>query len=121
MLNQFEPGKLTIKRPNLKWIVGLGIVLLLGTGFIALRLTSTPSNNSANSKSTAPTPPATTVNALGRLEPRGEVIKVSAPSQSMGGSQIIELRVKEGDRVQAGQIVAVLDSRDYKSTAIYDP
>jgi len=52
------------------------------------------------------------VNALGRLEPQGEVINVSAPSQSMGGSQVIELRVKEGDRVQAGQILAVLDSRD---------
>jgi HlyD family secretion protein len=55
------------------------------------------------------------VNALGRLEPKGEVIKVSAPGSSGAGamgSRVVELRVQEGDRVQKGQVIAVLDSRD---------
>ncbi|MCY7275427.1 MAG: biotin/lipoyl-binding protein, partial [Phormidesmis sp. CAN_BIN44] len=111
MLNQFELSKLKLKRPNLKWVVGLGIALMIGTGLIALRLNSSRPTSSGSTPTTS-SPLPSTVNALGRLEPQGEVINVSAPSQSMGGSQVMELRVKEGDRVQAGQILAVLDSRD---------
>jgi HlyD family secretion protein len=59
-----------------------------------------------------------TVTALGRLEPQGEVIKLSAPSSS-SGSRVAELRVREGDRVKAGQVIAVLDSRD-RLQAAYD-
>lgn len=42
----------------------------------------------------------------------GEVIRLAASSQ---GSRVVELRVKQGDRVQVGQIIAVLDSRDRHS------
>lgn len=52
-----------------------------------------------------------TVTALGRLEPQGEVIKLSAPT-SNNGNRVEELLVNVGDRVQAGQVVAILDSRD---------
>lgn len=58
----------------------------------------------------------TKVNALGRLQPQGEVIRVSAPGSfgtGMAGSRVVELRVQEGDRVQKGQVIAVLDSRDH--------
>jgi HlyD family secretion protein len=57
-------------------------------------------------------PVAQSVTALGRLEPMGEVIRLAASSQ---GSRVVELRVKQGDRVQVGQIIAVLDSRDRHS------
>ncbi|AFZ08079.1 ABC exporter membrane fusion protein, DevB family [Oscillatoria nigro-viridis PCC 7112] len=53
----------------------------------------------------------TRVTALGRLEPRGEVIKVSA-SGAAEGNRIDRLLVKEGDRVKTGQTIAILDSRD---------
>ncbi|WP_373481370.1 HlyD family efflux transporter periplasmic adaptor subunit [Geminocystis sp.] len=49
-----------------------------------------------------------TVTALGRIEPQGEVIHISAPSPSLN-SRIDELLVKEGDMVEAGQIMAVPD------------
>jgi HlyD family secretion protein len=52
---------------------------------------------------------AKTVVALGRLEPTGEVIKIAASSS---GSRIAQLRVKQGDTVTKGQIIAILDSRD---------
>jgi HlyD family secretion protein len=62
----------------------------------------------------APTPVAApviqSVTALGRLEPNGEIISVSAPS-SNDGSRIEVLRVNEGDRVQKGDIIAVLNSQ----------
>ncbi|MEG4408851.1 HlyD family efflux transporter periplasmic adaptor subunit [Microcoleus sp. MON2_D5] len=59
----------------------------------------------------------TTVTALGRLEPRGEVIKVSA-SGAAEGNRIDRLLVKEGDRVKTGQAIAILDSRDRLQAAL---
>ncbi|OLP19236.1 HlyD family secretion protein [Leptolyngbya sp. 'hensonii'] len=57
------------------------------------------------------TAPARTVTALGRLEPQGEVIKLSAPTSSEG-NRVEQLLVREGDTVKAEQVIAVLDSRD---------
>lgn len=56
-------------------------------------------------------PKISTVTALGRLEPQGEVIQLSAPTSS-NGNRVEQLLVKEGDRVQGGQVIAILDSRD---------
>ncbi|MGF1513482.1 MAG: HlyD family efflux transporter periplasmic adaptor subunit [Elainellaceae cyanobacterium] len=59
---------------------------------------------------TAPAAPRT-VTALGRLEPAGEVINLTAPTSTQE-SRVAALRISEGDRVAAGQIIAVLDNRD---------
>ncbi len=56
-------------------------------------------------------PQVKTVTALGRLEPQGEVVKVSAPTTNEG-NRVDQLLVKEGDHVKTGQVIAVLDSRD---------
>ncbi|MBW2290349.1 MAG: HlyD family efflux transporter periplasmic adaptor subunit, partial [Deltaproteobacteria bacterium] len=48
------------------------------------------------------------VAALGRLEPRGGVIRVAGPARA--AVVISELLVKEGDWVEAGQRIAILDS-----------
>jgi HlyD family secretion protein len=56
-------------------------------------------------------PKIITVTALGRLEPKGEVIKLSAPT-SNNGNRVDRLLVKEGMLVKTGQVVAVLDSHD---------
>ncbi|MBW4565445.1 MAG: ABC exporter membrane fusion protein [Mojavia pulchra JT2-VF2] len=56
-------------------------------------------------------PEIKTVTALGRLEPNGEVIKLSAPT-SNEGNRVEQLLVKEGDRVKGGQVIAIMDSRD---------
>ncbi len=53
----------------------------------------------------------TQVAALGRLEPQGEVINVSA-SYFLEGAKVEQLLVKLGDKVEAGQVIALLDSRD---------
>ncbi|MFK0730056.1 MAG: ABC exporter membrane fusion protein [Gloeotrichia echinulata GP01] len=52
-----------------------------------------------------------TVTALGRLEPNGEVIKLSAPTTGEG-NRVEQLLVKEGDRVKVGDVIAIMDSRD---------
>ncbi|AFZ59637.1 ABC exporter membrane fusion protein [Anabaena cylindrica FACHB-243] len=63
----------------------------------------------------APTP--IKVTALGRLEPETEVISLSAPL-ALDGDRIAEVLVKEGDRVKAKQVIAVLNSRDYLQNAV---
>lgn len=45
--------------------------------------------------------------ALGRLEPEGGVIRVAGPSLPV--VVIMELKIAEGDRVESGQLLAVLD------------
>lgn len=56
-------------------------------------------------------PAIKTVTALGRLEPKGEVIQLSAPTMGGEGSRVEQLLVKEGDKVRASQVVAILDNR----------
>lgn len=66
--------------------------------------------------SVAPVP--NTITAIGRLEPRGEVIKLSAPAGLSGSSRVERLLVREGQKVQQGQIVAILDSRNTSMAAV---
>ena len=57
------------------------------------------------------------VSALGRLEPEGEVINISAPSLIQRG-RVEKLFVKLGDRVKAGQVIAILDSHSTLQAAL---
>ncbi|YAF98650.1 MAG: efflux RND transporter periplasmic adaptor subunit [Nodularia sp. CChRGM 3473] len=62
-------------------------------------------------------PQIKTVTALGRLEPKGKAIKLSAPASSQG-SRVERLLVKEGDQVKTGQAIAILDNRDRLQAAL---
>ena len=57
------------------------------------------------------------VSALGRLAPRGEVIKV-APVSGADGGRVDRLLVDVGNWVQAGQVVAVLDPYRRREAAV---
>nr|WP_305068616.1 HlyD family efflux transporter periplasmic adaptor subunit [Limnothrix sp. FACHB-406] len=46
---------------------------------------------------------------MGRLEPESEVVRLAAPL-ALDGDRVSELRVREGDQVRAGQVVALLAS-----------
>ncbi len=92
-----------------------GIVIITALAAIGVSVyTANNFQNTANQKQLAAVPiqpVAKTITALGRLEPNGEVIKLSA-STTGDGNQVKQLLVKEGDRVQRGQIIAIMDSRD---------
>jgi HlyD family secretion protein len=96
------------------WVIA-GAVGLVGTGFYVAGRGQAPV--ASNSASDAPVlMQSKTVTALGRLEPRGTVIKLSAPT-SNNGNRVERLLVKEGDRVKAGQVIAILDNRDLLQAA----
>lgn len=48
------------------------------------------------------------ISSLGRIEPAGGVIRLAGPSGI--GSVIMELKVKAGDWVEEGQLIAILDT-----------
>ena len=86
----------------------IGLALILG-GVTVYKL-----RQATVSEPEAPTqvmPEIKTVTALGRLEPSGEIIQISV-SSAAEGNRIEELLVKEGDEINKGEIIAVLDSRD---------
>lgn len=95
-----------------RW-TGLAIAaFLVGGGAVAYNVWRLQSTQVTESQTTVVTPPQIkTVTALGRLEPQGEVIKLSAPT-SNNGNRVEQLLVNEGDRVTVGQVIAILDSRD---------
>ena len=56
--------------------------------------------------------PAKTVVALGRLVPKGEVIKLSVTNAA--DSRVNQILVQEGDWVEAGQVIAILQGIDQR-------
>ena len=93
------------------------IALLVGSIGMGLFFWQQNQNSAAPPAQTNTQPVIKTITALGKLQPQGEVIKLSAPT-STNGNRVDRLLVKEGDRVKAGQIVAILDSHDRLQSAL---
>jgi HlyD family secretion protein len=90
--------------------VVLGLLALVGAGVVVRQRLQ----QRAAAPAAAPAPPAPVeaVAALGRLDPAGEILLLAAPITGIGGSpRISRLLVQEGDRVQAGQLLASFDNR----------
>ena len=97
-----------IQLPPRRWmVIGLAAVGSLGIavwGVSQLRMGAV-----REEQAEVVAPQITTVTALGRLEPDGEIINLAAPT-SVQESRIERLLVAEGDRVEAGDVIAVLDN-----------
>jgi HlyD family secretion protein len=84
---------------------------LVSIGLLAWGISqSMPAKSQTATTKTAPQP-AKQIVGLGRLEPAGGIVKLSAPL-ALDGDRVKELRVEEGSTIRAGQIIAVLDSVD---------
>ncbi|MGL5083989.1 MAG: ABC exporter membrane fusion protein [Microcoleaceae cyanobacterium] len=107
-------GQSTFRARNL-WMFGLtGVGAVLVTALTFQRVSQTLQSSSKESSEEGSTPQLvapTYITALGRLEPQGEVVELSAPSLTEG-ARIEEMLVKEGDRIQQKQVIAILDNRD---------
>ncbi len=105
-------------KPKTGWLIGLVIVSTAITSAIAnYAISKYSSEQKQSSPVVATAPVAEKVTALGRLEPEAEVIRLSAPL-ALDGDRVAQLLVKEGDRVKAGQVVAILDARDRLQDAL---
>ena len=91
----------------------MAIVITGAVAVTGLTVYSSIQNKKSESKTASGliTQPVVTksVTALGRLEPKGEVIKIAA---STSGSRIAQLLVKQGDFVKKSQVIAILDNRN---------
>ena len=96
--------------------IAVAALLVVGSGAFTISQLRASKSDIAETAVVSP-PEIKTVTALGRLEPQGEVITLSAP-MSAEGSRVEQLLVKEGDRVKAGQVIAILDSRDRLQAAL---
>lgn len=105
----------SLSKPSNRWLVGLIVAATAVTGTtIFYVLSQTPQRTSSP---VVIAPPVEKVTALGRLEPEAEVIRLFAPL-ALDGDRIAQLLVKEGDRVKAGQVLVILDSRDQLQDAL---
>lgn len=111
-------------KPRFSWVTILVVatlVMAISSGVTIAIIFSFVSPRTINQPSS--TPPTVTpirddnVAALGRLEPQGEVVNLSAPA-FIEGARVEQLLVKLGDEVKKGQIIAILDSRDRLQAAL---
>ncbi|URD53445.1 ABC exporter membrane fusion protein [Chroococcidiopsis sp. CCNUC1] len=103
-----------------RWLVILAIATGISSTTVATVYTLSryrllPSSPAPTASPAAPI--TRTVTALGRLEPQGEAVH-PATTGSLEGTRILQVLVKEGDKVRAGQVLAILDTRDRRLTAL---
>lgn len=105
-------------KPVGRWTIPLAITAALATSGVGVyRVYQQTKTQPTVEVPVVTAPEIKAVTALGRLEPQGEVIKVSAPS-SIEGTRLAKLLVKEGDQLKTGQNLAILDSYDRLSAAL---
>jgi len=96
-------------------LLSIGLIVVAGIAFVAWR--TRQSHSKAVADTTQHTRPG--VHALGRLEPRGTVVRVSTPSGNEGAC-IAELKVVEGSDVVVGQVLAMLDTFERRPCTVAD-
>ncbi|MDJ0531646.1 MAG: ABC exporter membrane fusion protein [Xenococcaceae cyanobacterium MO_207.B15] len=95
------------------WLIGF-LIASLGGGIAYWYISQTPTQTIESEPITKLVPIAVT--ALGRLEPEGEVIKLSVANAQ--DSRVNKLLVTEGERVKAQQLIATLQGLDQKQAEL---
>ncbi|MBD1821947.1 HlyD family efflux transporter periplasmic adaptor subunit [Cyanobacteria bacterium FACHB-DQ100] len=94
----------------------IGALSIGSLGLGAAYLSQSKVKQNADAGLSSQPAPVQSVTALGRVEPKGSVIKVSVVNAR--DSRVDRLLVKQGDRVQAGQVIAILQGLDKKQAAL---
>ncbi len=102
-----------------KWILFAGLfgVALLGAAFLHHLSQAQPDAQALAAPAPGALAEARFVSALGRLEPEGKVIRLTAAT-GMEGARVARLLVAEGDLVRAGQIMAMLDNHETQRATV---
>ncbi len=114
-----QPPLKTIGLSVSQWPIILAVAMAIPAGAVSLYSIAQFQATSGRAASAPPkkAPAIIAVTGLGRLEPQGEVIKLSAPQYSTG-VRVGKLLVKEGDKVSAGQPIAILDVYEERLAAV---
>ncbi|MEL7240848.1 MAG: ABC exporter membrane fusion protein [Cyanobacteria bacterium J06573_2] len=99
-----------ISKPSSKLISVIATATLLTSGIAIFGISQTGLLTSSETPVVEVPPTIKKVAALGRLEPQGEIINLSAPL-NLDGDRVTKLLVEEGNRVKAGDVIAILDSQ----------
>ena len=95
----------------------LGFIII---GFFLYNFLNFQGNSSQTTATTLPisnTPVQKTVTALGKIMPKDKIISLSASSDILT-VRIAQILVREGDKVQRGQVIVILDSIDKLKAAL---
>jgi HlyD family secretion protein len=96
------------------WLIGAISITSLGVS--AAYLSQSKAKQNADAGLSSQPAPVRTVAALGRVEPKGSIIKLSVVNAK--DSRVDKLLVKEGDQVRARQVIAILQGLDKKQAAV---
>ena len=116
---QIEQEQTQLKRAR-SWILGLfAVSVLLIMAVTLMRWLNSPKSEPSNAAQPANTqqPQTKKVAALGKIEPQGEIMSISAPT-SLEAVQVEQLLVEVGDRVKKGQTIAILDGSKRQQAAL---
>ncbi len=98
--------------------ISIGIAAAIAIiGSTSIYFLSSRTQTSVIASDTAAEVKVSKIMALGRLEPQGETIRLSV-TESSGSTRVAKILVKEGEKVRSGQIIAILDSRDRRASAL---
>ncbi|MBD2256622.1 ABC exporter membrane fusion protein [Pseudanabaena sp. FACHB-2040] len=113
-------GDKPLLKPTGRWITIAAIAAALTLSGVTLRYFLQLQHRPQTASMLETSAPAQAVSALGYLKPAGEVIYLSAPTNPTGlsSSRVARLLVSEGDRIEANQIVAVLDNLESLQAAL---
>ncbi|MBX2865880.1 MAG: efflux RND transporter periplasmic adaptor subunit [Leptolyngbyaceae cyanobacterium MAG.088] len=102
------------------WI-GIALFLVVGSASLVALRSAQQSRQAAREEAAKPPPERVNIAALGRIEPKSEVIDVAAAETGV----LAKLLVTEGARVESGQVLAELDiyeirkaERDYAASQL---
>jgi HlyD family secretion protein len=106
-------------KSHFRWRLFSVVFLGLGAAIVSFHILARyqPPASSQVAKPEKTVPARIAVTALGRIEPEGEVRRLSAPS-SLSGVRVEKILVREGDSVRAGQVVAWLEGYARSSAAL---
>jgi HlyD family secretion protein len=99
--------------PVVSLVLTLLLFLLVGCGF-----PNNPDEKNVGKAHATSKAIARSVVALGKIEPEGEIIKLSVPNAQ--DSRVNNILVKEGEQVKKGQLIAVLQGLDRRTADVQD-
>lgn len=108
-------------KPTGRWAIAAAVIAAIGIAVVGLQhILQFERQSTVASTATNDPPSVSAVSSLGRIRPEGEVVHLSAPvaTNGVGVSRIAKLLVEEGDRVKAGEVVAVLDNYENLAAAL---